>query len=126
MTMRTPLKSVRHLGSAKEGANHFWLQRVTALANIFLGLFLVWLLVRLVGSDYGEVKRMLANPLIALPLLLLVISSALHMRLGMQVVIEDYIHSPGGKLLLLTANTFFAISVAAIAIFSVLKLSFGG
>ncbi|MCH9764968.1 MAG: succinate dehydrogenase, hydrophobic membrane anchor protein [Alphaproteobacteria bacterium] len=126
MTMRTPLKSVRHLGSAKEGADHFWLQRITALANVFLGLFLVWLVVRLVGADYVEVKRLLANPLIALPLLLLVLSSALHMRVGMQVVIEDYIHTEGLKLLLLIVNTFFAIGVGAVAVFSILKLSFGG
>lgn len=126
MSMRTPLKSVRHLGSAKEGADHFWLQRLTALANVFLGLFLVWLIVRLAGADHSEVKALIANPLIALALLLLVISSVVHMRLGMQVVIEDYIHHEGSKLLLLVANTFFAIGVGAVTIFSVLKLSFGG
>ena len=126
MSMRTPLKSVRHLGSAKEGANHFWQQRLTALANVFLGLFLVWLIVRLAGAEYSEVKTLLANPLIALALLMLVISSVIHMRLGMQVVIEDYIHNEAGKLLLLIANTFIAIGVAAVAVFSVLKLSFGG
>lgn len=126
MNMRTPLKSVRHLGSAKEGANHFWVQRLTALANVVLGLFLVWLIVRLAGADYGEVKTMLAHPLIAVALLLLVISSVIHMRLGMQVVIEDYMSSEGCKLALLIANTFFSIGVGAVAIFSVLKLSFGG
>lgn len=126
MSMRTPLKSVRHLGSAKEGANHFWLQRLTAVANIFLGLFLVWLIVRLAGANYNEVKTLLANPLVALALLMLVISSAVHMRLGMQVIIEDYVSSEGSKLLLLIANTFFAIGVGAVAVFSVLKLSFGG
>jgi len=126
MSMRTPLKSVRHLGSAKEGANHFWLQRLTALANIFLGLFLVWLIVRLVGAPHSEVKTLLSNPMIALALLMLIISSVIHMRLGMQIVIEDYVHNEGGKLLLLLANTFFAIGVAAVAVFSVLKLSFGG
>lgn len=126
MSMRTPLKVVRHLGSAKEGADHFWKQRLTAVANIFLGLFLVWLLVRLGNASYLEVKSLLASPLIALALLLLVISTVVHMRLGMQVVIEDYIHGEGTKLVLLIANTFFSISVAALAIFSVLKLSFGG
>lgn len=126
MSMRTPLKSVRHLGSAKEGASHFWMQRLTAIANVFLGLFLVWLIVRLAGADHSEVKMMLAHPLIALALLLLVISSVIHMRLGMQVVIEDYINGEGCKLFLLIANTFFAIAVGAVAVFSVLKLSFGG
>ena len=126
MSMRTPLKSVRHLGSAKEGTDHFWMQRITAVANIVLGLFLVWLVVRLAGTGHSEVKTMLANPLIALALLLLVISSAIHMRLGMQVIIEDYVHNENCKLLLVIANTFFAIGVAAVAVFSVLKLSFGG
>lgn len=126
MSMRTPLKSVRHLGSAKEGANHFWLQRLTAVANVFLGLFLVWLIVRLAGADHGEVKILLANPVVALALLLLVVSSMVHMRLGMQVVIEDYISSEGCKLLALIINTFLAIGVGAVAVFSVLKLSFGG
>jgi len=126
MSMRTPLKSVRHLGSAKEGANHFWMQRLTAIANVFLGIFFVWLIVRLAGADYGDVKSMLAHPLIAMALLLLVISSVIHMRLGMQVVIEDYISGEGCKLLLLIANTFVAIGVGAVAVFSVLKLSFGG
>lgn len=126
MTMRTPLKSVRHLGSAKEGANHFWLIRLTAVANIFLGLFLVWLLVRLSGASYADVKALIANPLVTLALILLAVSGAIHMRLGLQVVIEDYIHHEGSKLLLLILNTFVAIAVGATAVVSVLKLSFGG
>lgn len=126
MSMRTPLKSVRHLGSAKEGADHFWLQRLTAIANVVFAVFLVWLLVRLAGASHNAVQDMLANPLVALALVLLVTSTAIHMRLGLQVIIEDYIHHEGCKLALLVLNTFVAIGVAAVAIFSVLKLSFGG
>lgn len=126
MTMRTPLKSARHLGSAKEGADHFWLQRVTAVANVILGLVLVWLLVRLSGASHDEVVAMVSNPLVALALLLLVISTAIHMRLGLQVIIEDYVHHDGAKLALLIGNTFVAVAVAAISIYSVLKLNFGG
>jgi succinate dehydrogenase / fumarate reductase membrane anchor subunit len=124
-TMRTPLKKVRYLGSAKEGADHFWKQRVTAIANVFLGIFLVWLIVSLLGADYEVVRRKLANPLIALALLGLILSGTIHMRLGMQTIIEDYVHEEGLKLAALVLNTFFAIFVALACVFSILKLSFG-
>ena len=125
-TMRTPLKVARQLGSAKEGADHFWLQRVTAVANLFLACFLVWLVVSLAGADYATVRAALARPMIALPLLLLVLSGTLHMRIGMQVIIEDYVHGEGIKVVLLMLNTFFAIAIAAASSLAVLKLSFGG
>ncbi|MDO9382219.1 MAG: succinate dehydrogenase, hydrophobic membrane anchor protein [Hyphomicrobiaceae bacterium] len=126
MAMRTPLKNVRYLGSAKEGADHFWKQRVTGVANLFLGIFLIALIVKLAGADHATVKATIANPLYGLPLLLLALSAAIHMRLGMQVIIEDYIHGEGLKIVLLMLNTFFAIAVGAASIFAVLKLSFGG
>ena len=125
MTMRTPLKRVRHLGSAKEGADHFWLQRVTAIANLMLVVFLVWLIAKLAGADFATVKRTLSNPLYALGLLLLILSGTVHMRLGMQTIIEDYIHGEGTKVLLLILNTFFAILIGAASIFAVLRMSFG-
>ncbi|MGD9668651.1 MAG: succinate dehydrogenase, hydrophobic membrane anchor protein [Hyphomicrobiaceae bacterium] len=125
MSMRTPLKRVRALGSAKEGADHFWKQRVTAVANLFLTLFLVWLVVSLAGADYATVKARLANPVNAIGLGLLAISGAIHMRLGMQVIIEDYVHGELGKVVLLMLNTFFAILIGAACLFAVAKLSFG-
>jgi succinate dehydrogenase / fumarate reductase, membrane anchor subunit len=125
MSMRTPLKTARRLGSAKEGTDHFWKQRVTGVANLFLSVFLIWLLVGLIGADHASVRSTLASPFVALPLLLLVLSGMIHMRLGMQTIIEDYVHGEGAKIGLLMLNTFFAIAVGAACIFAVLKLSFG-
>jgi len=125
MSMRTPLKNVRRLGSAKEGADHFWQQRVTAVANVVLGLFLVWLIANLTGQGHAAVKEWLGNPLVAIALLLLIFSGAYHMRLGMQVIIEDYIHSEGSKVVLLMLNTFFAVAVGLASAFAILKINFG-
>jgi succinate dehydrogenase / fumarate reductase, membrane anchor subunit len=125
MAMRTPLKTVRRLGSAKEGTDHFWQQRLTAVANVVLISFLLVLVVSLVGADHATVKRTLANPLIALGLLMLILSGVVHMRLGMQVIIEDYVHGEGAKIALVMLNTFFAIVVGGACIFAILKLSFG-
>jgi succinate dehydrogenase / fumarate reductase membrane anchor subunit len=125
MRQRTPLAKVRGLGSAKHGTEHFWLQRVTALANIFLACFLIGLLIRYAGADHATVRTALGQPYIAVPLLLLVLSGVVHMRLGMQSIIEDYVHSEGRKVLALMLNTFFAILVGIILVFAVLKLSFG-
>ena len=126
MTMRTPLKNVRHLGSAKEGTDHFWTQRVTGAANTLLTAFAVCLALSLVGADHATVKTTLAKPLVALPLLLFVVSAAVHMRLGMQIIIEDYVHGEGAKIALVVANTFFAVAIAAAGVFSILKIAFGG
>jgi succinate dehydrogenase / fumarate reductase, membrane anchor subunit len=124
-SMRTPLKKVRYLGSAKEGADHFWKQRVTAVANVFLGIFLVWLIASLLGADHATVRQKLANPLISVALLGLIISGTIHMRLGMQTIIEDYVHGEGLKVVALMLNTFFAMFIALASVLSILKLSFG-
>lgn len=124
-SMRTPLKKVRYLGSAKEGADHFWMQRMTAVLNLLLVPLAVGLVVALVGADHAVVTRTLAHPVVAIPLLLLILSGVTHMRLGMQVIIEDYVHSEGRKIALLMLNTLFAIVVGLTSVFAVLKLSFG-
>ncbi len=124
-SIRTPLAKVRGLGASNEGTSHFWQQRVTALANIPLTIFLVWLVARYAGADHATVKAAMQKPWIAIPLLLLVLSGVFHMRIGMQVIIEDYVHGEGAKVLLLALNTFFAIAVGLTCVFAVLKLSFG-
>lgn len=124
--MRTPLKKVRGLGSAHEGTDHFWRQRLTAIANVPLTLFFVGLLIALTGADYTQVRGVLANPFVALILMVMMLSGLYHMRLGMQAVIEDYVHGEGGKLVLLILNTFFTIAVGVASVFALLKLAFGG
>lgn len=124
--MITPLKRVRGLGSAHEGAGHFVRQRLTAVANLVLAPFVVGLIATLAGADLAAVKATLAHPVVAIALIAFIVSTAVHMRIGMQVIIEDYVHGEGAKMLLLLANTFFAGAVAVVAIFAVLKLSFGG
>ena len=123
--LRSPLAAVRGLGSAHEGTDHFWKQRVTAIANLPLTLFLLGLIVRLVGADYMTVKRTIQQPMVAILLLLLILSGIHHMRLGMQTIIEDYVPSEGKKVILVMLNSFFAIAVGLTCIFAVLKLSFG-
>ncbi|WP_353181141.1 succinate dehydrogenase, hydrophobic membrane anchor protein [Bosea sp. (in: a-proteobacteria)] len=125
-SMRTPLGRVRGLGSAKSGTGHFWLQRVTAVANVVLTVIFVFIVVALVGKPYPAAIALLSHPLVAILMLLFILSACIHMRLGMQVIIEDYVHEEGMKILAVMANTFFAIAVGAASVYAVLKLSFGG
>jgi len=124
--MQSPLGRVRGLGSARSGAHHWWIERLTSVSTLLL---LVWLLVsllRLPDLGYGSVVEWLGSPLNAVAMLLLIASSFWHMKLGLQVVVEDYVHVDGNKLFLVMLLNFAVIAGAALAAFSVLKIAFAG
>jgi succinate dehydrogenase / fumarate reductase membrane anchor subunit len=125
VSYRTPHSRVKGLGSAQSGTEHFWAQRVTALANLVLLVFLIYSVIRLAGEPLDIVRAYFASPLVAILASLFAISSAYHMRIGMQVIIEDYVHKESSKLLLLIMNTFFAVAVALTCVIAIIKLSLG-
>ena len=125
MSMRTPLRQVRGLGSARSGTEHFWHQRLTAMANIPLTIGFVVVVASLMGRNHAAVVQILGSPFVAVLMLLFILSATIHMRIGMQVIIEDYVHDDFAKFTLLIANSFFTIVVALTSAFAILKLSFG-
>ena len=125
MSMRTPLAKARGLGSAKTGTEHFWMQRLTAIANLPLIVFFVWFIVAHLGTSRAALVASLHNPFIAILLALAFLSVLWHMRLGMQTIIEDYVHGPGAKLTCLVLNSFYTAALGIAALYAILKLSFG-
>jgi succinate dehydrogenase / fumarate reductase membrane anchor subunit len=122
---RTPAKKVRGSGSAKDGTSHFLRQRLTALANIPLLLFFVGFIISLNGANQSEVVSAVSHPVSAIALIAVMISAFIHMKLGMQAVIEDYVHAEGAKIICLFLNTAFTFAVGLTAVFAILKISFG-
>ncbi|MGI9440354.1 MAG: succinate dehydrogenase, hydrophobic membrane anchor protein [Parvibaculales bacterium] len=124
--MQTLLARVRGTGAAKKGTSDFWMQRVTALANIPLSLFFVVGIVTHIDATHAQMRAFLGQPLVGVVALLFIISMSWHMRLGLQSVVEDYIHRPALKLAVLIANNFFALALGVSCALAVLKLVIGG
>jgi len=124
--MGTPIGRVRGLGSARSGAGNWWTERLTSIATLLLFVWLVVSLLRLPGLGHGDVVEWLGSPLAAVPMLLLIVATFWHLKLGMQAVIEDYVHDEGNKLFWIVILNFFTIAGAALAFFAVLKIAFGG
>lgn len=121
----TSIGRVRGLGSAHEGAHHWLVQRFTAIGNLILMTWLIASFLLLPDVSYETVSGWLARPISAVPMILLVISLFWHARLGLQVLIEDYIHNSGSKFALLSALNIAVIGGGAFAIFSIASLAFG-
>ena len=124
-SMRTPLSRVRNLGASHSGTSDFWRQRVTAVAMLLLILPVIIIVMMLLGHNQAGAKLILGSPVVAIILLLFIIASAWHMKIGMQVVIEDYVHGEKVKLAAIMANNFFSVAVALASIYAILKLSSG-
>ena len=125
MGQGTELGRVRGLGSAKEGAHHWWRQRITAGSNLFLLAWFLISLTRLSGFDYDSVHAWIGSAWVAVPLILLVISVCWHARLGLQVLIEDYQENEGRVVALVLIEFFLAV-IAVTAIFSILRAALAG
>jgi succinate dehydrogenase / fumarate reductase membrane anchor subunit len=123
-TLRTPLGSVRYLGSARSGTAHMWAVRVTATVLFFLVIGFVWTLLSLVGSDYATVRATLGRPVPALIMLGFTTVAAYHMMIGMRVIIEDYVPNPSQREWALIANMAFSTFVGLACVYAILKISF--
>ena len=125
VSMRTPLARVKGLGASGHGVEHWWIHRMTAVSNVPLIIAFVIIVAALAGSDYQRAIAIVSHPLTAILLLLAVISVTNHMRLGMQIVIEDYVHDKGYKIAAVIANNFYAVIIAVACIYAILKVSLG-
>ena len=123
-SMRTPLGRISHFGSARSGTTHFWRQRLTAVANVPLTVAAVAIVIGSFGRNHAAVKQILSSPFVGIVMLLFILTSIYHMWLGMQVIIEDYVHDERLKFITLMVNTFFSFAVGFAAVYAILDLSF--
>ncbi len=124
--MQTPLRRVLHFGAAHDGTSHFWRQRLTGAAAAVLVIFFIGILIATVGQPHDHVIAVLRVPLVGAAMALLIVVSAVHMKIGLQVVIEDYIQGNALKVLCLVANTFFSYAIAAVGLTAIIMLVLGG
>jgi succinate dehydrogenase / fumarate reductase membrane anchor subunit len=125
VSMRTPLARAKGLGAAGHGAGHWFIHRMTAVSNLPLVAAFIVIAASLAFRPWEEAVRLVSHPLAALLLILCVVSVTSHMRLGMQIIIEDYVHDKGWKIAAVIANTFYAVAVAAACLWAIAKISFG-
>ncbi|HSP25952.1 MAG TPA: succinate dehydrogenase, hydrophobic membrane anchor protein [Saliniramus sp.] len=123
-SIRTPLARAKGLGASGGGTEDFWHHRISAVSNALLIIPFIVIVASLAGRPYPEVVAIVSQPVVAILLALFIVSVTYHMRLGMQIVIEDYVHGKGAKFAAVIANTFFAILIAAACLFAILKISF--
>ena len=126
MAYRTPIAKVRGLGAARSGLQHWKMQRLTAISNVLLVLWFMFSAMALSGSGYDEVRAWLASPVTASLVVLLIISTFYHARLGLQVVVEDYVHHEGARIALLVAIALIVLALAVACIVAVLTVAVGG
>jgi succinate dehydrogenase / fumarate reductase membrane anchor subunit len=124
--LKNPMSRARGLGSAKEGVHHWKMQRLTAVGNLFLGLWVIWSVLCLSNSSFDEIREWLATPVNAILMILFVMCSFYHAVLGAQVVTEDYVHCEGMKFIKLIAQRLIYFGLAVACIFSIMKVAFGG
>ena len=123
MSGQGSLRRALGLGSAKGGVRHWWMQRLTAIALVPLSIWFVISVIYLLGADHERVTSWVSNPIVALLLILMLTTMFYHLRLGLQVVIEDYIHAKSLKLMCVVGNDFVNIALAVACIFAVLKIA---
>jgi len=126
MAYRTPIAKVRGLGAARSGLQHWKMQRLTAISNVLLVLWFMFSAMALSGSGYEEVRAWLASPVTASLVVLLIISTFYHARLGLQVVVEDYVHHEGARIASLVAIVLIVLALAVACIVAVLRVAIGG
>lgn len=123
VSMRTMVSRVGHLGPAKSGTRDLWMMRLTSVALLFLTIGFLCIVLSLSGKTLPQLRAEFAHPFVAIVMLLFILASVVHMKIGMQSIIDDYVHAPHAKEWALMANVFFCVGTGVAAIFAVLKLS---